>query len=189
MLFRCGLVLLLVAVCVLRVHGNEHPLLVGVRLAETEFKDWRYGHRAYRRQVNCVQFIVAVVENLVGRALSPAERSTIRISNVRRRDLDRLVNREDRRIRGIQTALVEMNKGEAVRAEDARPGDFIQYWKKYSGRWRGHASIIVDVVKRNGSLCAIVFGAHQTLGGVGIGEFEVGLNDPEIKTYIVRFKP
>lgn len=168
--------------------SNEHPLLVGVRLAETQYRDWRYGHRTYRKQVNCVQFMVAVVEELLGRELSRDERAAILISNVRRRHLERLVNRDDKRIRGIQSALLDMHRGEIVRPEDARTGDFIQFWKRRNGRWRGHASIIVDVIDRNGLRCAVVFGAHQTLGGVGIGEFEVGLNDPEIKSYIVRFK-
>jgi hypothetical protein len=110
------------------------------------------------------------------------------ISTVRRRQIERLVTRDDKRIRGIQTALLEMNKGEIVQPEGARPGDFVQFWKRRNGRWRGHASIIVEVINRNGLRCAIVFGAHQTLNGVGIGEFELGLNDPEIKSYIVRFK-
>ncbi len=185
---RAVCVLFLLSFLVSESRGDEHPLLVGVRLAETQYRDWRYGHRAHRKQINCVQFMVAVVENLLGRELRADQRSAILINNVRRRHLDRLVTRDDRRIRGIQTALIEMNRGEAVRPEDARPGDFIQYWKKYNGRWRGHASIIADVINRNGALCAIVFGAHQTLNGVGIGAFEVGLNDPEIKSYIVRFR-
>lgn len=185
---RLVCVLLLLAIVFPEARSSEHPLLVGVRLAETQYRNWRYGHRAHRRQVNCVQFMVAVVGELLGRELSPDERSAIMISNVRRRQLERLVSCDDKRIRGIQTALLQMNKGEAVRAEDARPGDFIQFWKRYNGRWRGHASIIVDVIEREGLRCAVVFGAHRTLNGVGIGEFEVGLNDPEIKSYIVRFK-
>lgn len=186
MSFRVGVL----ALCLLPLEAlsSEHPLLVGVRLAETQYRDWRYGHRTHRKQVNCVQFMVAVVENLLGRELDPEERSAIMISNVRRRHLERLVNRDDKRIRGIQTALVEMQKGEVIRPEDALPGDFVQFWKRYNGRWRGHASIIIDVIERNGLRCAVVFGAHSTLNGVGIGEYEVGLNDPDIKSYIVRFK-
>lgn len=168
--------------------ANEHPLLVGVRLAETRYKDWRYGYREYRRQVNCVQFMVAVVEELLQRELSPQERSAILINNVgRRRHLKRLILQNDRRIRGIQTALVQMGKGQIVRPSDAKPGDFIQFWKQRDRRWHGHAAIITDIIMRDGKLCSLVFGAHQSLGGVGIGNFEVGLNDPDIKVYLVRF--
>ena len=184
----CALAFLLLLTSNARAH--DHPLLVGVRLAETRFKDWRYGHRLHRNQVNCVLFMTAVVEDLLRRPLTADERAAILISNVRRgKRLQQLVARDDERIRGIQTALVKMGNGEIVTPHRAQPGDFIQFWKYRNGHWRGHTSIIVDVLDRNGSLCAIVFGAHQTLGGVGIGEFEVGLNDPDIKSYIVRFKP
>jgi hypothetical protein len=133
--------------------------------------------------------MVAVVEELLQRELSPEERSTILISRVgRRKHLTRLIQHNDRRIRGIQTALVEMGRGQVIRPSEARPGDFVQYWKRRNGRWVGHASIVVDVIRREGTACALVFGSHQSLGGVGIGDFEVGLNDPEIKVYAVRFK-
>lgn len=182
----CIVTLLLVCNC---TRANEHPLLVGVRLAETRFKDWRYGHREYRRQVNCVQFMAAVVEELLQRELSPAERSAILINRIgRRRHLARLIQHNDKRIRGIQTALVQMGKGQIIKPSEAKPGDFIQYWKLRNGRWVGHASIIIDVIQREGTSCALVFGSHQSLDGVGIGDFEVGLNDPEIKVYLVRFK-
>lgn len=167
----------------------EHPLLVGVRLAETDFKDWRYGYRLHRKQLNCVQFMVAVVEQLLQRELSAEERSAILINNIgRRANLGRLIGEDDRRVRGIQTALVEMEKGEVVDLSEARPGDFVQYWVQRNGRWTGHAAIIQEIRDENGMRCAIVFGSHQSLGGVGIGEFEVGLNEPGAKVYLVRFK-
>lgn len=168
----------------------EHPLLVSVRLAETDFKNWRYGHRLHRKQLNCVQFVVVVVEELLKRELTAEERRAILISNVgRRSNLPRLINQDDKRIRGIQTALVEMNKGEIIQPSEAKPGDFIQYWSKRNGRWVGHAAIVQDIREDNGLRCAAIFGSHQSLGGVGIADFEVGLNDPNVRTYLVRFKP
>jgi hypothetical protein len=167
----------------------EHPLLVGVRLAETDFKDWRYGYRAHRKQLNCVQFIVAVVEQLLRRELTTDERNAILINNIgRRKNLSKLILEDDKRIRGIQTALVEMSKGQVVDLSEARPGDFVQYWLQKNGKWIGHAAIIQEVRDENGMRCAIVFGSHQSLGGVGIGEFEIGLNEPGVKVYLVRFK-
>ena len=171
------------------VSANEHPLLVGVRLAETRFRDWRYGHRVYRQQVDCVQFVAAVVEELLQRGLLPEERSSILINNVgRRRHLKNLILQNDKRIRGIQTALVQMGKGEIIKPSEAEPGDFIQFWRQRNGRWYGHAAIVVDVFSREGSVCSLVFGSQQSNHGVGIGNFEVGLNDPNIKAYVVRFK-
>ncbi len=185
-LVLCAIVLLLT--CSVYA-ANEHPLLVGVRLGETRFKDWRYGHREYRQQVNCVQFMVAVVEELLQRELTEDERDAILIKKIgRRKHLWRLIVHNDRRIRGIQTALVQMRKGQMIKPSEAKPGDFVQYWRLKDGRWVGHAAIILEIMNRNGMLCALVFGSHQSLGGVGVGNFEVGLNDPQTKTYLVRFK-
>lgn len=189
MITRRSLACFAVLFLVSSVSFAEHPLLVGVRLAETEFKDWDYGYRAHRKQVNCVLFMVAVVEELVQRDLTREERNAILINNVgRRRNLSNLIRKDDKRIRGIQTALVEMDKGYSVKPSEAKPGDFVQYWKLYNGRWKGHTAIIQEVQEKNGLRCAIIFGSHQSLGGVGIGEFEVGLNDPDVKVYLVRFK-
>ena len=168
--------------------SQEHPLLAGIRLAETQFSGWKYGHRIHRRQLNCVQFVVAVVRDLVRRELTPSEQSAILINNIaRRKSLNHLIPRDDKRIRGIQTALLEMGKGRIVSPEEAQPGDFVQYWRLHKSGWRGHAGIIVDVKQENGILCASVLGSHQSLNRVGIGNFLVGLNDPGLKIYLVRF--
>ena len=166
----------------------ENPLLVGVRLAETQFKGWSYGHRMDRKQINCVQFMGAVVEDLLGRKLEPYEEEILFIKHLgRRRNLKQIVLRNDTRTKGIQTALVRMRKGEIVQPLGAEPGDFVQFWRRQNGRWFGHTGILVNVMNRDGRLCSLVFGAHQSLNGVGVGEYELGLNDPNLKVYLVRF--
>ena len=71
-----------VLVCVVHVHSQENPLLTGVRLSETTFKNWKYGHRIEHREVDCVVFIAVVVESLLQRELTKTERDAIFINNV-----------------------------------------------------------------------------------------------------------
>ncbi|MBI5473394.1 MAG: hypothetical protein HY961_13700 [Ignavibacteriae bacterium] len=189
MLKRALLVLCLAAVLPLEDGAaQEHPLLAGIRLAQTQFNGWRYGNHMHRRQINCVQFVAAVVQDLVGRELTVEEQRSILINNIGRlKMLNRLVPRNDKRIRGVQTALLEMGVGQIVSTEEAQPGDFVQYWRRRKSGWRGHAALIVDIERGNGRACARLLGAHQTLKRVGIGNFYVELNDPDLKIFIVRF--
>ncbi len=183
----CGLLFVMSSVC--GVAFAEHPLLVSLRLEESRFRDWSYGHRMERQQINCVQFVAEVTRELLQRDLTPDEVNAIYIKLPRReRNLNRLIAQRDPRMAGIQRALVEIGRGTVVRPEDAAPGDFVQYWTRRDGRWRGHSAVIAEIEKRESRICSVVFGSHQSLGGVGIGNFEVGLNDPDVLVYIVRFK-
>lgn len=174
--------------CVASSQGQENPLLTGVRLGETTFKNWKYGHRVDRRQVDCVVFVAAVVESLLQRELTKTERDAIFINNIGgTKNLGRLLRVNDKRIRGIQTALVEMEKGEIVKPAEAQPGDFVQFWRLKKGKWSGHVAIIAEVIDRKAGSCALIFGAHQSLRKIGMANYEVHLDVPQ--TYIVRFKP
>jgi hypothetical protein len=171
------------------VHATENPLLVAVRLAEIDFNGWAYGHRLAQREINCVQFVAAVVEDLLGRKLEKNEEEILFVKHVgRSRNVKRLIRRNDGRIKGVQTALIAMGKGESVEPAEAAPGDFVQFWRQHNGRWFGHTGIIINVENRAGRLCALLFGAHQSLNGVGVGGFELGLNDPTLRVYVVRLK-
>jgi hypothetical protein len=132
--------------------------------------------------------MAAVVEHMLGRKLERAEEEILFIKHVGRGKLKQFLLRNDKRIKGIQTALVRMRRGTTVRASEAMPGDFVQFWRQERGRWFGHTGIIVDVMNRNGRLCSLVFGAHQSLNGIGVGGYELGLNDPSLKVYLARFK-
>lgn len=181
--------LLFVTLIIFGAAVAEHPLLVSLQLGESRFRDWSYGHRMDRRQINCVQFVAEVTRELLQRDLTPEEVSAIYIKLPRReRNLDRLIARRDPRMAGIQKALLETGRGIVVKPEEAAPGDFIQYWTRRDGRWRGHSAVIAEIEKRDSRICSVVFGSHQSLGGIGISNFEVGLNDPDVLVYIVRFK-
>ena len=169
--------------------GQDSTLVAGMRLSETMFKDWKYGDRSERKQLNCVQFIAAVVEDLVQRKLVPEERDAIYINNIGgTQNLSRLILQDDKRIRGIQTALVQMGKGEIVLPADAKAGVFIQFWRKSKGKWHGHTAIIMGVTNTSGKVCALLYGSHRSLGRIGIANYEIPLEDPAIRIYLVRFK-
>ncbi len=183
-----GCLLMALLVSVASSLAQENPLLTGIRLSETTFKKWKYGHRVDRREVDCVIFVAAVVESLLQRELTKTERDAIYINNIGgNRNLGWLIRVNDRRIRGVQTALVEMEKGEVVKPEDAKPGDFVQFWRLKKRKWIGHVAIIAEVVDRKAGACALIFGAHQSLRKVGMANYEVHLDVPQ--TYIVRYKP
>lgn len=184
----CLAVALLMSVGPSQGQGQENPLLTGIRLSETAFKHWKYGHRVDRRQVDCVIFVAAVVESLLQRELTKTEHDAIYINNIGgTKNLGRLIRVNDKSIRGIQTALVEMEKGEVVKPEDAKSGDFVQFWRLKKGKWSGHVAIIAEVIDRKAGTCALIFGAHQSLRKIGMANYEVHLNVPQ--TYIVRYKP
>lgn len=169
--------------------AREHPLLVAWKLADGKFPGWCYGARAEERQINCVQFLAEVVEELLERKLQKHERNALMIQNYHRREsVQRLVKRRDPRIRGIQRALVNMGRGIVVTPAKARPGDFVQYWYLKEGAWLGHAAIIQEIKQEEDNHCAFIYGAHESTNGIGVAGYQITLNDPLMKVYIVRFK-
>lgn len=169
--------------------AGEHPLHLAWRLAEERYSGWTYGRIGDQRQVDCVSFLENMLEQLLRRPLHSKEREKILIQNItKREDLQKLVEREEKRTRGIQHALVSMRRGKVIRPPDARPGDFIQYWYKRDSLWVGHAALIQEVRREGDFYCSFTFGAHESLNGVGVAGYMVTLNDPHMKVYIVRFR-
>ncbi len=167
---------------------------------------WTYGSDATKQQIDCVQFVLAVVKKLEP-ALSKEAETRILISDIKPEDAiadkDGLVSKGDAKTKGVQQALVDAGVGEAVKLDDVQPGDFLQYWmKKKDGTWFGHAGIIHEVKKnKRGQPLVFLYGSHQSTGGIGIGP-EKGLvlieaTDQRItsgelndrRMYLVRYKP
>ncbi|MBL8722653.1 MAG: hypothetical protein JNK49_01335 [Planctomycetes bacterium] len=163
--------------------------LVAEGLARSRFDGWVYGSESASRQVDCVQFLVAVLEEALSRPLTNEERSEVLIANIGPdENLDALVDGDDVRVAGVQHALLSRGLGHRVEAEDAAPGDFLQYWyKTKSGRWGGHAAVIWEVRKtERGSVEVQIFGAHQSLGRVGVAPYWLNLSDQSKKVYLAR---
>jgi hypothetical protein len=171
-------------------------LAVARNLAESKYKDWQYGSNPNKMQVDCVQFLVAVVEEAIGASLAPKVRNRILIAELSEEErkhpiLGSLVVDGDERTKGIQSALVDASRGKAVSVADATPGDFIQYWmKKSDGTWFGHAGVIESVERTGDMAKARIFGAHASPapGKIGTSSFELKLIDvaSDRRVYLVR---
>jgi hypothetical protein len=187
--------LLVVDGLVITCEADDKPLVVAKRLANDRFNGWKYGEDASKKQIDCVQFVLAVVEETTRQKLPPASRERILISDVAAADLKRnhyaLVVDEDPRTKGVQEALVTADLGAAIEPKNAKPGDLIQYWmQRDDGTWFGHAAVIETVTRNTrGSRSAELFGAHKSLNGLGTSTFNLDLTShSKRKIYIVRLK-
>lgn len=167
-------------------------LQVANEVANEQFKDFSYGDNEKLHQVNCVQFVAAVVERLINRPLRSRERDAIYI----RYDfpnLDEAVASADPRTRGIQEALCSAMKiGTRTDVHDVETGDFIQYWiRKSNGSWFGHSAIISHVIeKAEGNVRVTLYGAHKTTDGIADTDFGgsgLQLVGEDRRVYLARF--
>ncbi len=156
-------------------------------LANTKYKGWVYGPSAAKHQVDCVQFVLAVVSEELKAPLNAQARKAILIShgwNAAQVQSFAEAGKEPR-IAGVQYALVDvLKKGERIEPKNARPGDLIQYWtKRQNGKWGGHSAVISDV-KDN---MATLLGAHQSSGKVD-ENLKIDLLGKDRHVFIVRMK-
>ena len=103
-----------------------------------------------------------------------------------------IITNEDTRTKGVQEALIAVNRGTAVSFNNVAPGDFVQYWMKTSaGTWFGHSGVVETVVPGTGGnpKRIKIYGAHRSQAGIGLGPtpaLQLLQNDTR-KIYIVRF--
>lgn len=174
------------------------PLSVAKKLTSSRFEGWQYGSNSDKNQVDCVQFLVSVVEESVGASLVPKVRNRILIAELSEEEkkhpiLGTLVVDGNERTKGVQSALVDAGLGTAVSVADAASGDLIQYWmKKSDGTWFGHAGVIESVDRTGDTPKARIYGAHASPapGKIGTSSFELKLIDgsDDRKIYLVRVK-
>jgi hypothetical protein len=165
---------------------EKNPLEVAKELAESTYSEYKYGDYdpdADPPTINCTPFIVAVVDKLNGGEGKPTGNSldSTVINQINMTDLpsdsdelDTLVkNGTDERIKGIVYALVQNDLGEEISAENAKEGDFVQYWNFVEDdagvkHHEGHAVIIENIVDMpNGSKKIDVYGSHKSTNGIG----------------------
>lgn len=180
--------------------SSKAPLAVAKSLANEKYRDWKYGSNTANQEIDCVQFLVAVIEELENMSLGNDTRARILISDISQDTLKaddyKIVRENDPRIRGVQTALPDLDRGTLASLAEAKPGDFVQYWmKKNNGTWFGHAGVLNEVkVNSDGVRIATIFGAHAS-GSVsgqtcGVSNFKLRLIDSDDRRiYIVRYMP
>ena len=161
--------------------------------ASSRFHQYRYGDNLKMGQVNCVQFVGAVVERLLERPLKKDEEDAVYI-RYKFDDLNDAVHSGDARTQGIQNALCNVIKaGTSVSPKDVAVGDFVQYWiQKKDGSWLGHSAIVVKIIaKENADVRVAIYGSHKSTNGIAVTDFGgqgLSLVGPDRKVYVVRFK-
>lgn len=168
-------------------------------LAEKKYKGYTYGSSG-GKQIDCTRFVSAVVANLARQCnvkLAKSDQRTLAVvlSDEDGEKLQKLVDIEDKKIRGVQQALVNAGLGVAVNPKDAKAGDLVQYWFQSGGKWVGHAGLVEKV--EDGK--ATIYGSHKTTlqserklersrrkGGIGSGPV-FDLTDAKRKVFVVRW--
>jgi hypothetical protein len=113
------------------------------------------------KQAVCTEFVIAAIEPFM--PLTRAEKRSVRV--ITDQDLIALVQAESPVLQGVQRALTQGNKGIAVtRAEDVRPGDFVQFWNVYGGWVSGHCGVVAAI---NPGKSITVYSSHPVTGGYG----------------------
>lgn len=172
----------------------EKPVLEKARtLGAGKFNGWKYGSSADKKQIDCVQFLVAVVEEVNGATL-PKDQSAAILINPPPKDLAKAVQSLEPETKGVVHALVDLAKtANTVAPDDAKAGDMVQYWIKDSGGvWIGHAAVVSKVWKdSSGGARVALYGAHRSTDGVGETDFNkvgLALKSPDRIVYICRMK-
>lgn len=129
------------------------------------------------KDVVCTEFVIKVIDNFD--PLTTEEMNEIRI--LTKENIRDLIKNESSIIKGVQTALINADKGtEVKRIEDVRPGDFVQFWNVYQGKEYGHCGVVFEI-DANESLT--LYSSHPLTEGFGIQKYFW----PD-KTYFVRLK-
>jgi len=109
----------------------------------------------------CTEFVINVLDHFG--PLSKDEKRKLRI--ITQENIIELLNRRSSVIRGVQTALYQSHRGIIIeRAEDVRPGDFVQIWNVYQGQEYGHCGIVFDIVPHQS---LTLYSSHPLTGGYG----------------------
>jgi hypothetical protein len=171
------------------------PLGVAHKLANEKYRDWTYGEDPSKKQINCVQFVLAVVQKIIP-SLPDSAKTRILISDLSAADVESnangIITSGNSKTKGVQQALIDINRGTEVALTDAKAGDLIQYWmQKSDGTWFGHSGVIEAVDDTGGVRRATIFGASQSLKKIGSSPADKRLilkADPKRRIYIVRIK-
>jgi hypothetical protein len=131
-----------------------------IELIETRGKELA---PTYREAV-CTEFVINVIDNLD--SLTKTEKNDIRI--ITTEELGYLIATESPVIKGIQTALVNGDKGIAVEENEVIPGDFVQFWNVHQGRERGHCGVVLDI---DHNKTITLYSSHPLTDGYGKQEY------------------
>jgi hypothetical protein len=115
--------------------------------------------------VVCTEFVIKVIDHF--NELTHEERKAVRI--ITEEDLSKLLEHDSPLMKGVQTALMENNKGVEIKdLNEVRPGDFVQFWNDFQGSCYGHCGIVSEI-KAGESIT--LYSSHPMTDGYGIQKF------------------
>lgn len=127
--------------------------------------------------VVCTEFVIKVIDKFD--PLTNDQKNEIRI--LTNKNVRELIKNESAIIKGVQTALINANKGTELKyIEDVRPGDFVQFWNVYQGKEYGHCGVVFQI---EGNKSLTLYSSHPLTDGFGIQKYLW----PD-KVYFVRLK-
>lgn len=162
------------------------------RLSKTRYAGWTYGSDAKKKQVDCVQFLAEVIFEIAPQKKSDELRKNIYINNLDRDEqnqeaLKRLLKAKDKRMTGVQNALIGAGIGNAIPVSDVRPGDLVQYWIYLkNGNVMGHAAIVEHVRQGEGGIEVQIYGSHKRTNGIATADFWLPLIGSDREVFLVR---
>ena len=165
---------------------------VAKRLASTRYSGWTYGSSADKKQVDCVQFLAEVVFEIEPQKKSNELRKNIYIDNLEKDEQNqeafkRLLKAKDKRMTGVQSALVDAGIGKAIPVSDVRPGDLVQYWIYLkNGNVMGHAAIIEHIRQGESGVEVQIYGSHKRTNGIATADFWLPLTGADREVFLVR---
>lgn len=177
-IFTLGLFLGMVP---LKAKPDQATLDCAKQLAQQD-KDFTYGTGP--NQIDCVHFVLAVVNCRLGAPVSADAEKAILIAYgwTPAETEAKAEDGTDPHLEGVQYALTQiLNQGTVIDPTNAEPGDLIQYWmKKSDGTWFGHSGIIASVQ----GIHAQILSASESHNS--IAETPLNLTGSNRHLYVVR---
>lgn len=175
------------------------PLATARTLKDSTYKDWTYGSKASDKQVDCVQFVKAVLDKELKTPLNAEQNKAVLIAHnwTETETQQKAADGTDKKIQGVHYALVDLAQaGISVKLKEAKAGDFVQYWmikKKAKPEdpdvWSGHSGVIASVAGTMATLISADPGNNASdKGGVRESKKLNLIEAADRRIYLVRLK-
>lgn len=129
-------------------------------------------------QAVCTEFVIGVLDKL--EKITKATKQQVRI--ITNESLDSLYRSDARILKGVVCALEDAKLGEEISLNEAKAGDFFQFWDYYNGQIFGHCGILRGF--DNNKVLMSAYSSAPSTNGFGIQTYVV----PE-KIFFVRLRP
>ena len=166
-------------------NADEATLTCAKDLAR-EYKNYTYGSGS--NKIDCVHFVLNVVECRLKQSLPPDARKAILIAYgwSDSETEEKAKAGTDPKLAGVQYALTQiLAKGKKIEPSQAKAGDLVQYWMpRANGKWFGHSAVITKV---EGNL-ATLLGAHESANAVTELSRPLNLQGTNRHIFVVRIE-